>query len=238
MPIRVTCPSCHTRFTVADQHAGKTGNCPKCKGSITIPKPSDEVIIHAPELEAGAKDAKGRSVLKPIARKEAKFQPNLAVAVGGAAVLCLAVAFLLGRSRADLGESLIWIMGVAAVALGPPLAYAGYSFLRDDELGSYQGKDLLVRCAACGAVYALLWGAYMWVAYQLWGLEPGSTQSLEMVQLAGLTIPIMGVGAFAAFVSFDLEPITGFFHYCLYFAATVILRFAMQLPLLPGMGGG
>ena len=27
----------------------------------------------------------------------------------------------------------------------PPLAYAGYAFLRDDEQGAYVGKDLLLR---------------------------------------------------------------------------------------------
>ena len=71
MPINVTCPKCLTKFTVGDQHAGKTGACPKCKGPITVPSKEDEIVIHAPEFgEAGAKDAKGRSVLKPIARKE------------------------------------------------------------------------------------------------------------------------------------------------------------------------
>jgi predicted Zn finger-like uncharacterized protein len=238
MPIRVTCPNCHTRFSVGDQHAGKTGACPKCKGSITVPKPTDEVIIHAPELEAGAKDARGKSVLKPIARKEAKFRPNVAAAIGGAVLLCLALAFLLGRNRADLGDSLAWIMGAAALAVGPPLAYAGYAFLRDDELASFQGRELVVRCLACGAVYALLWGVYSWVAYQLWGLEIGSAERLEMVQIAGLVVPLLGVGAFAAFVSFDLEPLTGLFHYALYLLATIVLRIAMQLPLLPGMGSG
>ena len=82
MPIHVICPGCHARFKVGDQHAGKTGACPKCKGPIQIPAAGDEVVIHAPELEAGAKDAKGRSVLKPIRRKEAKFWLNAALAVG------------------------------------------------------------------------------------------------------------------------------------------------------------
>src|SRR5215475_11062565 len=97
MAIQVICPGCHTRFKVGDQHAGKTGACPKCKGQIQIPAASDEVVIHAPELEAGAKDAKGRNVLKPIKRKETKFQLNAALVIGGAALLTFAIAFLVGR---------------------------------------------------------------------------------------------------------------------------------------------
>ncbi len=58
-----------------------------------------------------------------------------------------------------------------------------------------------------------------------------------MVQIAGLAIPIMVVGAGAAFVCFDLEMITGFFHYALYLVVTVGLRFVMDLALLPGMVG-
>ena len=87
MPIQVTCPGCHTRFSVGDQHAGKSGACPKCKGSIQIPEAGEEVVIHAPELEAGAVDSKGRSVLKPIKRKEAKFSANILAIVIGLIVL-------------------------------------------------------------------------------------------------------------------------------------------------------
>jgi hypothetical protein len=60
-------------------------------------------------------------------------------------------------------------------------------------------------------------------------------EGLEMVQIAGLAIPIMVVGSGAAFVCFDLEMITGFFHYALYLVVTVVLRFVMGLALLPGM---
>jgi hypothetical protein len=234
MPIQVTCPGCHTRFTVGDQHAGKTGACPKCKAQITVPKKEDEVVIHAPELEAGAKDAKGRSVLKPLRRKEAKFKLTTFAVVVGLALLTVAVTWLLGRN--DLGDNLIWVLAVGAMLLGPPLAYAGYTFLRDDELGYYQGKSVVVRSVACGLVYALLWGVYVFVGRQVFGNEEFDTKGLEMVQIAGLAIPTMIVGAGTAFVCFDLEMITGFFHYALYFVVTIGLRFVMHLPLLPGMG--
>jgi fluoride ion exporter CrcB/FEX len=56
-----------------------------------------------------------------------------------------------------------------------------------------------------------------------------------MVQLTILIGICAGLGTFAAYVSFDLEPISAFFHYALYLLVTVGLRFVMQLPLLPGM---
>ena len=37
MAIAVLCPGCKSQFTVSDQYAGRTGPCPKCKKSITIP---------------------------------------------------------------------------------------------------------------------------------------------------------------------------------------------------------
>jgi len=230
MPISVICPSCHTRFSVGDQHGGKTGACPKCKGPIEIPKLGDEVVIHAPELEAGAKDSKGRSVLKPISRKEASFSVNATVAVVCVSILALAIAWLLGRS--DLGDSRTFALAAGALLLGPLLAYAGYSFLRDDELGVHQGTSVLVRSVACGLVYALLWGIYVYLGSQLFA---NYDEGLDVVQIIILVGFVLGVGTFAAFVSFDLEFGTAFCHCALYFLVTVGLRFVMDLPLVPGM---
>lgn len=232
MPIRVICPGCHTRFKVGDQHAGKTGACPKCKQPIEIPTSDEEVVIHTPEMEAGAKDASGRSVLKPIARKEAKFQVNTTIAIVGLAILATAIAFLAGRS--DLGDARIYVLGVGAWLLGPPLAYAAYQFLKDDELGAFEGAEVWIRSLACGTVYALLWGVYLFVGNQLFGPEDMEA-GLEMIQVFGLAAGMAALGTFAAFVSFDLEPINGFFHYALYLVATALLRGMMGLDLLPGL---
>ena len=49
MPIRVTCSSCHARFNVSDQFAGKEGPCPKCKTMIKIPDKEEEVVIAVPD---------------------------------------------------------------------------------------------------------------------------------------------------------------------------------------------
>lgn len=237
MPIQVICPGCHTRFKVGDQHAGKAGACPKCKGQIQIPALGDEVVIHAPEMEAGATDAKGRNVLKPLKRKETKFNLNAALIIGGGTLLAVALAFLVGNSKGDLGSSLKWILAGGAALLGPPLAYAGYFFLRNDEEldGGYRGQELLVRCLICGLLYAATWGVYWYIGYQFF--ELGEAR-LELFQIGILLIPLLLLGAAVGTLSFDFEPLTGFFHYTLYFVATVLLRGVMFLPLLPGMGEG
>jgi hypothetical protein len=236
MPIHVICPGCHARFKVGDQHAGKTGACPKCKGPIKIPAASEEVVIHEPELEAGAKDAKGRNVLKPIKRREAKFRLNTALMVGGAALLVFAIAFLVGRQEMpDTAKTLIVAAG--AVILGPPLAYAAYSFLRDDEKGAFVGMDLLMRCVACGLVYALAWGVYWWVGIQVFESDSYYANQLELFQIGILAGIAIGIGTFTAYVAFDLDPITSFFHFALFFGVTVLLRATMGLALLPGLGG-
>ncbi len=234
MPIRVTCPNCHTRFKVGDQHAGKTGACPKCKGEIVIPALEDEVIIHAPELEAGAVDSKGRSVLKPVARRETKFRTNVLVVVAGLAILSVAIAWLVGQQ--DGNEIwLHWVLAGGAILLGPPLAYAGYTFLRDDEFGSFEGMNLMLRAVVCGLVYALLWGVYLFVAGHLCGWETVADGKMEMTYIAVIGACIAAVGAGTALVCFDFEFMTGFFHYALFLVVTVLLRLVMGLPPVPGM---
>lgn len=235
MPIHVICPSCHARFKVGDQHAGKTGACPKCKGQIQIPAAADEVIIHAPESEAGAKDAKGRNVLKPIKRKETKFQLNAALIIGGTVILTVAIAFLLGNSKDQLKDVMTYVLAVGAIVLGPPLAYAGYSFLRDDEKGAFEGTDLLIRCLAAGLVFAATWGVYTYLDAMLFRTGPG--EKLEIMYIGILVAVAAGIGTFTAFVAFDFEPITAFFLFAMYFVTTVILRAVMGLDFLPGMTG-
>jgi hypothetical protein len=59
---------------------------------------------------------------------------------------------------------------------------------------------------------------------------------LEIYQLAILSGVVLGLGTFAAYVSFDLEPGSAFFHAALYFTVTVLLRMAAGLSALPGLG--
>jgi predicted Zn finger-like uncharacterized protein len=39
MPLIVSCPSCHTKFHVADEYAEKRGKCPRCGSEILIAAP-------------------------------------------------------------------------------------------------------------------------------------------------------------------------------------------------------
>ncbi len=233
MSIPVTCPSCLTRFNVGDQHAGKTGPCPKCKKPIQIPEASDEIVIHAPELEAGAKNAAGKNVLKPIRRKQAKFSMNITVVAVGLVLLSVGIAWMAGQS--DLGEKLFWFLAAGALLVGPMVAYGGYTFLRDDELGIYQGSAVVIRSLSCGVVFALLWGVYVYLGTQVFSTD-AYNEGLEMAQICMIGIPILGMGAFASFVCFDLEMLNGFFHFMLYVLITIGLRFVMGLSFIPGMG--
>ncbi|MEX2315767.1 MAG: hypothetical protein WD669_01355 [Pirellulales bacterium] len=232
MPINVTCPGCLTRFTVGEKFAGKKGPCPKCKAEITIPKPSEAVIIHAPEhSEAGAIGVGGRHALKTYKRLDTKFKPLVFTGVAGFVLLAILIALVI---RIEKLPAEMWLMALAAVVLGPPSAWAGYTFLRDDELEGYRGHALVLRAVICGLVYALLWGVYWFVGTQ-WGGPDAFTNGLEIFQLAVLFAIPLAIGTFAAYVSLDLDLGSGFFHCGMYFAITVLLRLVAGMPPLPGL---
>jgi hypothetical protein len=232
MPIQVTCPGCLKRFSVADKFAGKQGPCPNCKKTITIPKLEEQVVIHAPEhSEAGAVGAGGRHALKTFRRTDTKFQPLLFTGVIGAVLVAILVALVI-RST---GQPELWLKALAAIALGPPLAWAGYTFLRDPELEAYSGTNLMIRSLACGLVYALLWLVFVFLGERFFGTD-AMKNGLEIWQMVVLVIPIFAGGTLAAFASFDLEPGSAFFHCAMYFAVTVLLRLVAALPAIPGLG--
>jgi hypothetical protein len=221
------------RFKVDDKFAGKQGPCPNCKKTIVIPKKEDEVVIHAPDhSEAGAVGAGGRHVLKTYKRKDTKFQPLVFTGVAGFVLVALLVALVL-RSMGDIS---MVMTAAGAVLLGPPLAWAGYTFLRDPELEAYFGMPLILRSLACGLVYALLWGIFMFLGQRFFG--DSFTKGLEIWQMVVLLIPIIAAGTLAAYASFDLEPGSAFFHCALYFAVTVLLRLVAGLAAIPGLGAG
>ena len=235
MPINVICPGCHKRFTVPEKFAGQQGPCPKCKTVIEIPKLEEQVVIHAPEhSEAGAVGTGGRHALKTYKRQDTKFRPLMFAAVAGIVLVTLLIGLML-RSVPGQPNWLMLVLG--SVVLGPPLAWAGYTFLRDDELEGYQGGNLALRSAACGLVYALAWGIYMFVGGQLFGVDAFAT-GLEIYEMVILALLALGIGTLAAYVAFDLEPTSGFFHAAMYFAVTVLLRLVAGLPALPGLGSG
>jgi len=224
MAIAVVCPSCHARFQVNDKFAGKEGPCPKCKAKITVPALADEVKIHGPEEYEGAKDAKGRSVLKPIARVETKVQPAMVAGVIGAIVLAFVVAFVL---RGVKEKDSFLVLGLGAVILAPPLVFGGYSFLRNQELEPYRGTAIITRVAICSAVYAALWGA-IWAIKHF--LAPDGTP--EIWQYFVILGPPVGVAALSALATLDLDFGSGVFHYVLYLGTCILLRLAAGMKLV------
>ena len=223
MAIDVTCNKCKTRFQVSEKFAGKKGPCPKCKNIITVPDKQQEVVIHAPEV-AGPVDSTGAAVIKPLARKEVRLTTPVIVGIVGAVVIVLFAALILRVSTKPTGPGgfrhyspLVTILG--ALVLAPPLAFAGYTFLRDDELEPHRGTDLILRLIAPSVIYPGLWGLY-WLAFAYLG----STVQPNWQVLAFVLPAVIALGAFTAQVSLDLEFLTGALHYSLYLATTVLLR--------------
>ncbi|MDZ4818949.1 MAG: hypothetical protein SGJ20_08260 [Planctomycetota bacterium] len=232
MAILVVCTACKTRFQVSEKFAGKQGPCPKCKTVLSVPKLEDQVKIHAPEEYSGgaavaAKDAKGRAVLKPLAREKTKVQPIMIVGVAAGVVVTLLIAIVIGISTQPDGPS-PWILGAGAALLAPPLVIAGYTFLRDQEMEAYRGVQLLLRAAIVSSVYAALWGLYAYYG-SYYPFVNGTREMWMAIPIAGVMLVI---GSLTALGALDLEPTNAFFHYVFYLTVTVLLRLVMQLPPL------
>ena len=222
MAIQVVCPGCKKRFAVSDKFAGKKGPCPKCKTVIKIPEATEEVVVHAPE-DFGPKDSAGRAVLKPIAREETKVSLILTIGIVLGAIVAVVVALLLRQSE-DVSTV---ILGVGAVLLAGPLVWSGYAFLRDSETEPFRGQELWIRVAACAVAYAALWGIVAFVIYYLFDNDP-----LEVVQTVFIVPVMVGIGAFAAYASLDLDFGVAALHYGFYLLVTVGLRLIAGLPAL------
>lgn len=252
MPIQVVCPSCKTSFRVSDQFAGKQGPCPKCKAAIRIPKleaapaptagaaktdgapagkaapkqpaaPPVEIKIHEPDA-VGPKTSTGRPVIKPILRKETKFETVPMVIITGGTLLTFAAAWLL---RKPLGEQ-IGLRAVGLLLISPPLALGGYWFLYNDELEPYRGRSLWLRATLCALVYAGLWGGYLLLP------ADAATAAWSWIYLGP---PFFLIGAGAAFATLDLEVENAFFHYCFYVLVTLALGFSagLHMPWQPAV---
>jgi hypothetical protein len=236
MKIAVTCPGCLKRFEVSEKFAGKKGPCPECKKEITVPLLSEQVVVHAPEV-SGPKDAKGTPILKPIRRIDTKFSWPVAALVGGVGLLLLVTAIGI---RFSFAEPPTVLLALTSIALGPLLSYGGYFFLHESELEGYKGKELWIRSAACGGVYALTWGIYWLIPKYL--LDTVSMAESSLILASMLLIAMVIIGSVAAVLSLELETLTGVMHYMLYLTVTMVLAIiagtAIAEPLAkPGQGG-
>lgn len=232
MPIRVTCPNpkCLKKFQVSEQFAGRKGPCPSCKKEITIPDPAKEkVVIHTPDTDV-PKDSSGRSVLQPIFRQEVAISTVQIVAIVATVVTFLLVAigirFSVGSTVTNPLEYPYWPLVLGAIALGPPSVLAGYFFLKDEEIGSYQGKELWLRVSICGVIFALLWIAPVVTAYAFqW--------KYETVPLVIAVAVMFSIGGLVASGSLEFEFLMGMMVYCLYFGICVLMRLLISAQALP-----
>jgi hypothetical protein len=225
MPIRVTCPGCHTRFNVSDKFAGREGPCPKCKAKIRIPAKSDEVVIHAP-AEAAPKDGKGVAISKPIFRQELVISPLLWTITIGTMVTLFALALIFRWQLTDKLHFPLWILAVGAIAVAIPAVYGAYGMLRDAELGSFLGQELWTRVLICAAIYAALWLMMPIAKYVL--------TDYNMTAWAIATALMIAIGGAAATAIFDFDYLMGVLHYGLYFGGTLLLRWIMGVGVFPG----
>lgn len=215
MSILVVCPGCHKSFKVSDQFAGRKGPCPNCKQILVVPEKSEEVKVHGAEAFAsGGRTKEGRLTTKPEARAATKLDPVVVASVVGGSLAVVLAAWIGGPALAE--NSIFRVIGLLAV--GPPLALGGYTFLRNDELEPYRGIELWVRAALCGIAYTLLWGAYAYLRWAVFSAEP------ELWQWLVVLAPIFVAGGMTAGACFDLEFGNGFFHYVFYFLVVVVLR--------------
>lgn len=217
MAINVVCPGCHKRFQVSDKFAGQTGGCPHCKAPIKVPARSEEVVVHEPE-NYGPKDASGRATLKPLSRSETRLSPVVWTGILGACAIVLLISIVLRFACTnDEGETALpsLIKVIAVIALGPPLVFAGYVFLRDDELEPHRGTSLYGRVAVCSIIYALLWLVYGYLAQNLFQGQ------LEIYQLAFVLPVLVIAGGVASLACMELDFSTGAMHYGFYLLVIV-----------------
>ncbi len=215
MPIDVTCATCKTRFQVSEKFAGKKGPCPKCKTVIQVPTLAEQVVVHAPDI-SGPKDSKGQSVLKPLVRTETKLSQPVVIGIVASIFVVLLLAFVL-RIAFPKGTVPQPLLIAGACLLAPPLSFAAYTFLRNDELAPFTRRELALRLIAPSIVYPLIWGLYWFVIAYL-DLQP------DGLLLAAAVPIVIVIGAFTAQASLDLEFGAATFHYTLYLTVTILLR--------------
>jgi hypothetical protein len=204
---------------VSDKFAGKSGPCPHCKTVIRVPTKEEEVKVQEPE--AAPPGARGAPAPKPILRTETKATPVGILLICVSALVVLIVTAVLGRAEFFV-DGAVLKSAIGLLLVSPPLVVAGYSFLRDDEdLSPYRGKVLYLRAAICSVLYIALWGVYSYLS--------GRVLTGELWTWVYVVPPFLVVGASAALATLDLDFGSGFFHYCFYLFATVLLRWLAGL---------
>lgn len=91
MGIQVTCPNGHL-LNVKSKYAGKTGRCPICKATVTVPSPLTdddivELIGEAPKSDPGANDSSAMNDQRSVLDDEQGHVDTSGISlIGGSAV--------------------------------------------------------------------------------------------------------------------------------------------------------
>ena len=117
------------------------------------------------------------------------------------------------------------ILALGAILLAPAIAFAGYTFLRNDELEPYRGQALLLRLLIITVAYPMMWGIYL-ALFGYLNFEGGP----PLMALAIVVPLLILAGAFAAHATLDIEYGAALLHCCMYLSATVLLRLIIGLP--------
>ena len=231
MPIQVVCPGCKKRFQVSEKFAGKQGPCPNCKGIIKIPEKAEQVTIHAPDEVKGpdGKTVSAQPTFKPIRRTHLSASPVAIVSIVGGVIMTLVIALVIRMSTDPENTIGIIVLAPAALLISVPIAWGGYIFVRDPELGGYQGAALYIRIGICALIYVGLWGVWTFLRF-MWGFPPG--KPIDIYWLAAIVPAMIAIGALVPFSTFDLDYTTAALHYGFYLGICVLLRVIMHLPPL------
>jgi len=227
MSIRVTCPGCHSRFNVSSKFAGKSGPCPKCQKSIKVPDSAEEVKVFEPE-SYGPKTQTGEHVLKPVFRQDTSVSPVQITLIVCSVLGFLAIALVMRWMIADPAGFPDAVEFLIGLLLSLPLAYAGYTFLRDPELAPFEGQELWLRLGCVALIYALLWLSMPLAAYAFggeWALPTWVCALTVMLALGGAT----------SMLALNVDFFTGILHYGFYLLVCVLGRWIADLGALPGM---
>ncbi|MEL7498373.1 MAG: hypothetical protein AAFN77_12245 [Planctomycetota bacterium] len=225
MPIRVTCTKCHTRFNVSEKFAGKEGPCPKCKTVIKVPTLEEQVVIAAPKPK-GPVDSTGKSVLKPIRRKETKLSSVQITLIVCSIVVFLIVALVLRMVFKTPAEFPLWLLCISSVVLAVPLVFVAYAFLRDQEREGFWGNDLWSRVGICSVVYAITWAALPLASFAF-------NDSYETGSYVTAGIAMFVIGTIASIACFDFDWLIGSVHFGLYMGVGLLGRFLAGIHVLP-----
>jgi hypothetical protein len=217
MSIIVVCPGCLKSFQVSDQFAGRTGPCPKCKRTLTVPDKAQQVEVHAPEeFAGGGRSATGKLITKPVAFETTKAQPVKVVAIVAGALTVLALTWVGGH--AGLLKNMI-VTAVGLLAVSPLLVIAAYAILRNQELEPYRGTALYVRSSLCAFAYVALWGIFSLLVAR--GVITGELFGWLIVVPA-----FAATGGMFALATLDLDYGDAVFHFGFYVLVTLVLRWA------------